>query len=82
MKYNHQGIWSELLPSLSWSRNWHNKEDNATLCKYAGLLTPEETILEIGSAEGQSTITLLLASESIIQVVEPFVVPNLINNIR
>lgn len=82
MKYKFQGIFSELIPSLSWSRNWHTKEDSETLCKYAGELLPEESILEIGSAEGQSTITMLLASESLIQIVEPFVVPTLINNIR
>jgi len=82
MKYKHQGIWSELLPSLSWTRNWHTKEDNEILCEYADKLLPEESILEIGSAEGQSAITLLLASESYIQIVEPFIVPSLINNIR
>jgi len=82
MKYRHQGIWSELLPSLSWTRSWHTKEDNEILCKYAGMLEKDESILEIGSAEGQSTISLLLASESYIQIVEPFVVPNLVNNIR
>jgi hypothetical protein len=82
MKYKFQGIYSELIPSLSWSRNWHTKEDSEILCKYASELKPEETILEVGSAEGQSAITMLLASESVIQIIEPFVTTNLINNIK
>ena len=82
MKYNHQGIISELLPSLSWSRNWHEKEDSEILCKYAGLLEDDETIMEVGSAEGQSVITMLLASNSFAQIVEPFIVPNLLNNLK
>lgn len=82
MKYKFQGIWSELIPSLTFRRNWHTEEDSKILCKYADMMTPEQTILEIGSAEGQSAITMLLASESVIQIIEPFVTTNLINNIK
>ena len=82
MKYNHQGIYSELIPSLSWSRNWHQKEDSEILVNYAEKLEDDETILEIGSAEGQSIVTMLLASNSFAQIVEPFVVPTLLNNLK
>jgi len=82
MKYKQSGIWSELIPSLSFRRNWHTEEDSKILCKYADMMTPEQTILEIGSAEGQSGITMLLASESLLQIIEPVVTTNLINNIK
>lgn len=81
MKYKHSGIWSELIPSLSWKRNWHEKEDNEILCEYASKLE-NENILEIGSAEGQSGITMLLASDGYIVMVEPFVTTNLLTNIK
>ena len=81
MKYKHQEIWSELLPSLSWSRNWHEKEDNEILCKYAEKISGH--ILEIGSAEGQSGISMLLANDSVYcAMVEPFVTTNLLVNIK
>ena len=82
MKYSHQTITCEKLPSLTWSRNWHNKEDSKTLCKYAEKVDGK-AILEIGSAEGQSAITMLLATDnSPIALIEPFVTTNLINNIK
>lgn len=82
MTYNHQTIWSEKLPSLTWSRNWHNKEDNETLCNYASKIK-EGHILEIGSAEGQSIISMLLSTPTAYGIIiEPYVVPNLINNIK
>ena len=82
MKYKHEGIWTEMLPSLSWSRNWHNKEDNSVLCEYASKLKSDEHILEIGSAEGQSTISMLLASESFCVAIDPYITTNLLTNIK
>jgi hypothetical protein len=71
-----------MLPSLSWSRNWHNKEDSETLSDYASKCDGL-SFIEIGSAEGQSAITMLLASENtFIQMIEPFVTTNLLNNIK
>jgi predicted O-methyltransferase YrrM len=82
MKYKHQGIWSELLPSLTWSRNWHEKEDNEVLCKYAEKVNNGH-ILEIGSAEGQSMISMLLSTSDIYGViVDPFITSNLLTNIK
>jgi precorrin-6B methylase 2 len=82
MYYNHQTIWSELLPSLTWSRNWHEKEDNEVLCKYAEKVNNGH-ILEIGSAEGQSSISMLLANDSVYcVVVDPFITTNLLTNIK
>ena len=80
MKYKHDGIWSELIPSLSWNRPWHMKEDNEILCRYANKI--EGCILEIGSAEGQSGISMLLASENFLVMIEPFVTTNLLTNIK
>lgn len=82
MKYKHEGIWTEMLPSLSWSRSWHNKEDNSVLCEYASKLNNDEHILEIGSAEGQSTVSMLLASESFCVIVDPYITTNLLTNIK
>lgn len=71
-----------MLPSLSWSRNWHNKEDSETLSDYASKCDGL-SFIEIGSAEGQSGITMLLASEGThIQMIDPFVTTNLLNNIK
>lgn len=82
MKYKHEGIWTEMLPSLSWSRNWHSKEDNDVLCEYAGRLGGDEHILEIGSAEGQSTVSMLLSSDSFCVIVDPYITTNLLTNIK
>lgn len=58
----HEEIWNDVLPTLKWSRNWHSKEDNEALCEIVGML-PEDAIgIEIGTAEGQSMITMLLAN--------------------
>ena len=82
MYYNHQTIWSEKLPSLIWSRNWHNKEDNETLCKYAAKVK-DGHVLEIGSAEGQFMVSMLLSTSDIYGViVDPFITPNLLTNIK
>jgi len=71
MKYNHEVIWNEMLPSLTWSRNWHNKEDNKTLCEYASKIDGG-SIIELGSAEGQSTISMLLSTELVCRNYRPF----------
>jgi len=79
--YSEQTIWSEILPSLAWSRNWHTKEDNEVIYKYASLASGD--ILEIGSAEGQSGITMLLANDlNRLICVEPYVSTNLLTNIK
>lgn len=71
-----------MLPSLTWSRNWHNKEDNETLSKYAEKCDGM-CFLEIGSAEGQSGITMLLSSDNTyIQMVDPFITTNLLSNLK
>lgn len=82
MKYNHEAIWNEMLPSLTWSRNWHNKEDNKTLCEYASKIDGA-SIIELGSAEGQSTISMLLSTEnSFVEIIDPFITTNLLTNLK
>ena len=81
--FTHETIWTEIIPSLTWSRGWHSKEDNQIHCKYASYLDGEH-IIEVGTAEGESLISMLLSSKDNVSalIVDPNITMNLLTNIR
>lgn len=76
-------IWNEILPSLSWNRSWHTKEDNEAIYKAANTMPLGGVAVEVGSAEGQSTITIALAQDhTIIHAVDMMPTCNFLVNLR
>lgn len=76
-------IWNEVLPSLSWKRSWHTKEDNAAIWKAANTMPQCGVAVEIGSAEGQSTITIALAQNFVkVHAIDMMPTANLLVNLK
>jgi len=76
-------IWNEVLPSLSWKRNWHTQEDNEAIWKAANTMPVLGKAVEIGSAEGQSTITIAQAQDYVqVHAIDMMPTANLMVNLK
>lgn len=62
---DHKKIWEEIIPKLKLSRQWHSKEDNEALYKIVQALPKNSWGVEIGTADGQSVITMILANDTL-----------------